>query len=562
MIMTYVVIGLVIFLIFIFFLWCEYRNFKDYQKKLLDSAEKSFGTLNEKETPFYELQSCKAFFNRFKTIKSIDDITANDLEIDELFSKFNKALSAPGKEYFYYRMRTGMEEISEREDFERKVSFLQNDRESRRKLQSAFFEVGSLPKVSFFECLDLYISMEDKKPVKEYITFFLPFIAFASFFISSTAGIVLTIAAFIYNILCYYKVRGEIEAYIICFVYISNFIKVSRTLKKIDIEVLKDELDEITERADKMKAFEKFSSFISSRSKVLGAGNPLDIIFDYLSMVFHLDILAFYKMLSFIKNKKYDIEDLYFRLGKLECYGVVASIRTSKPEYCVPTKGEGIEAVNVYHPLIDNPVKNSISAKNGVLITGSNASGKSTFLKTVALNALFADSLNTCFADSFSLEDFCVFSSMSLRDDLQHKDSYFMVEIKALKRIFDFAKENPDRKLLCFVDEVLRGTNTIERIASCTQILKKINEINILCFAATHDIELTDLLNDSYDNYHFDEQIIDNDVLFSYKLKEGKATSKNAISLLSIMGFDESIINNARTMADNFTNNGVWEKIC
>ena len=147
---------------------------------------------------------------------------------------------------------------------------------------------------------------------------------------------------------------------------------------------------------------------------------------------------------------------------------------------------------------------------------------------------------------------------MSLRDDLLHKDSYFMVEIKALKRIFDYSISHPERKVLCFVDEVLRGTNTVERIAACTQILKKLSDMGVLTFAATHDIELTSLLEDIYDNYHFDEEIRDDDVLFNYLIKPGKATSKNAIKLLSIMGFSDDIVDRAKLMADDFTENGVW----
>ena len=82
--------------------------------------------------------------------------------------------------------------------------------------------------------------------------------------------------------------------------------------------------------------------------------------------------------------------------------------------------------------------------------------------------------------------------------------------------------------------------------------------MNVLTFAATHDIELTSLLEDKYDNYHFDEEIRDDDVLFNYMIKPGKATSKNAIKLLSIMGFSEDIVDRAKLMADDFTANGVW----
>ncbi|MBR5357036.1 MAG: hypothetical protein IK121_08980, partial [Lachnospiraceae bacterium] len=156
-------------------------------------------------------------------------------------------------------------------------------------------------------------------------------------------------------------------------------------------------------------------------------------------------------------------------------------------------------------------------------------------------------------------DDYRILSSMSLRDDIISHDSYFMVEIKALKRIFDYRLNYPDKKVICFVDEVLRGTNTVERIACATQILKAFPKNDILCFAATHDIELTQSLKDDYDNYHFDEEIIEDDVLFNYLIKSGSATSRNAIKLLSLMGFPGEIIDKANKMAKDFTEKGVWE---
>ena len=146
---------------------------------------------------------------------------------------------------------------------------------------------------------------------------------------------------------------------------------------------------------------------------------------------------------------------------------------------------------------------------------------------------------------------------MALRDDIASGESYYIVEIKALKRILD-AASGQGRQVLCFVDEVLRGTNTVERIAASTQILKSLTDMNILSFAATHDIELTELLKDEYDNYHFEEQISDGDVLFNYKLMEGKATTRNAIKLLEMLGYKQEIIEKATLQAEEFVKNGVW----
>ena len=108
------------------------------------------------------------------------------------------------------------------------------------------------------------------------------------------------------------------------------------------------------------------------------------------------------------------------------------------------------------------------------------------------------------------------------------------------------------------MDEVLRGTNTVERIAAATQILVSLSDKRFLCFAATHDIELTHLLEQCYTNYHFEENICQGDISFSYQLKTGRAVSRNAINLLEIMGYDSNIIDRAKGMADRFVREGEW----
>ena len=180
----------------------------------------------------------------------------------------------------------------------------------------------------------------------------------------------------------------------------------------------------------------------------------------------------------------------------------------------------------------------------------------STFLKTVAINAILSQTVHTAIAAKYEASYFRVASSMALQDNILTKESYYIVEIKSLKRILDTITE--DIPTLVFVDEVLRGTNTVERIAASTQILKSLAGQKILCFAATHDIELTELLKEDFSNYHFEEDIIDGDIVFNYKLLPGKATTRNAIRLLSLMGYDAYIVEVASEQARRFMETGSW----
>ncbi len=556
---TYVTITLVCVVLFILFLLKEYFDSKRARKKCLEKVNKDYGKLSKKTLSADELENIKKLFYRYLSKDSIDDITAADLELDDIFIKFNVSLSAPGAAYFYYLLRTPEYDDEKINALEEKINFFKGKPEEANKLRAWFYSIGEMKKVNFFDCLDYFDTIDRRKPVKEILLFFAFLIGILCLFVYVPVGVLFLILSLVYAIIDYYKERGTIEPYIICFSYMVNFIKASKEISKINCPAIEAEVNRLKELCEELKGFEKHSGIVTKGARIgTGAGNPLDILSDYLKMLFHIDIVRFYQMLNVVRDKKDLIEEVYIILGKIETYVTIASLREAYKDYCIPKTGKGIKGLNIYHPLIYEPVKNSIETKKGILVTGSNASGKSTFLKTVALNAIFSRTIHTCFGDAFSMEDYVIFSSMSLRDDLSNKDSYFMVEIKALKRIFDYSSNNPYRKVLCFVDEVLRGTNTVERIAACTQILKYLSKNNILCFAATHDIELTELLGDIYSNYHFDEDIIDDDVIFNYLLKEGKATSKNAIKLLSIMGFSDSIVDAAQAMATDFTNNGIW----
>ena len=203
---------------------------------------------------------------------------------------------------------------------------------------------------------------------------------------------------------------------------------------------------------------------------------------------------------------------------------------------------------------------NSIDARGGVLLTGSNASGKSTFLKTAALNAILAQSIDTCMASEYQGTMVKTMTSMALRDDLQSGERYYIVEIKSLKRIL--AESQKGEPLLCVIDEVLRGTNTIERIAASSRILASLRQKHVLVFAATHDVELTYILEHLYRNYHFEEEIREGQICFNYLLQEGRAVSRNAISLLEIIGYDKKLVEEARAAAEDFEKEGVWKPVC
>ena len=555
--MEYVIVGLTLAgIALVIFLKGLYDD-RIRRKKYMAAMKNEYGKWPDMKYETGELENIRVLFDRFKTEHSIDDITAGDLELDDLFVRMNYCKSSLGASVLYDILRNPCDDDKKLNDLETKIEFFESHPDERMNIRSYFAAIGKI-KVSFFDCLDL---LNEVKPIglyKDYLAVVLMILSIVLIFVSTPVGILSLICVMTFNIISYYSQHSKIEAYIISFAYITRMINNASGLTNIKAEILKDEYAQIKDCVDHLKSFTRSSGMVVNSSQPTGAGNPLDLIMDYIKMIFHVDIILFYKMLSALKKNTETVEKLYKDLGRIESYISLAYYRASLKEWCKPEISDELIMVEGYHPLIADPVKNSITVKRGVLITGSNASGKSTFLKTFALNALFAQTIHTCNAKEFSGKMYSIFSSMSLRDDLSGSDSYFMVEIKAVKRILDYRERYPEKNVLCFVDEVLRGTNTVERIAASTEILRYLSDKGCICFAATHDGELTYLLENDYDNYHFEEEIKDNDVLFNYRLNTGRAQTRNAIKLLSVMGFPEEIVKHAEDSAEAFLKEGNW----
>ena len=278
-------------------------------------------------------------------------------------------------------------------------------------------------------------------------------------------------------------------------------------------------------------------------------------------MLLHTDLIAYNQIVRMTKEREAAIWKAMEILGQLECGLAIASFRAclgqwSRPKLSEEAASPFLYGEGLYHPLVDRAVPNSIHAVRCQLITGSNASGKSTFLKTVAVSAVLAQTVYTVPGVSYEAPVSQIYTSMALRDSLSGGESYYIAEIRSLKRILDRGRDR--RPVLCFIDEVLRGTNTVERIAASAQILKSMAGMNLLCFAATHDGELTNLLKPWYDNSHFSEEVVEGDVLFSYRLKPGRSHSRNALKLLGLMGYEEAVLAEAEAMARRFGLTGVW----
>ncbi|MBO5564076.1 MAG: hypothetical protein J5935_00480 [Lachnospiraceae bacterium] len=557
--LTFVLTILGLILLFYFLGRAEQRRQLQRQLRLL---KYSFGVSPAKKVSLERFQLIPRYFEKHRLKNQLDDITWDDLDMDEIYTRIDRTHSAAGEEYLYFLLRTPLPDGADPLLDEAAVSYFEDPshEQERLRLEMCFARAGRSDKYSLYDYLD-HLDTLGERPLMKHLPFLiLPVLALLLMFASSQA-VLLLIAVFAFSLISYYPEKRKIEPYIVSFRYLLRLMNsADEIVKTEDGSVFAKEKQILREKTKALSSFRR-GSFLLSRGDGFASGNPFDFLLDYLLIFFHIDLLKFDQMLREVRNKDGDIDALVTALGKMDTTISVSSFRRSLPYYCRPRFDASrifLEEEELYHPLLKAPVPNSFRTTNSMLITGSNASGKSTFLRAVAISCILAQTLHTVCARDYCANRFRVFSAMSLNDDLLKGESYFMVEIKAIKRILDAAKEESPYPVLCFVDEVLRGTNTIERIAASTEILKTMGEEKLLCFAATHDLELTKMLDGLYTNVHFTEEMAGEDITFPYKLQEGPAVSRNAILLLQNMGYEKDIVTGARNRAEHFEESGVW----
>ena len=537
------------------------------RQEFIQSLYDNYGALPDHKYTLENSAHIPGYYKRHGDCGQLDDITWNDLNMEEIFRRINYTHSATGEEYLYYLLRSIGRDKEALGRFEELTAWFMEHANERVQVQLHMSELGYTGKYSLYDYIENLDVLGERSNLRHHLLnlLYLPLLLLAPFQLSMA---ILGVAVLgVYQIVSYFKYKREIEPYIISFAYVMRLLATCEKLCGLEIPCFRDKLARMRVCIQEMRGIRRGSFLVFTASDSRTSGNPLELIMDYLRMMFHLDLIIFNKMLRQLRLHIQQADELIAMAGYLESAASVSSFRASlKHGWCVPdleeTEGEAgrkpfIEIEDGYHPLLERPVKNSVHARRGVLLTGSNASGKSTFLKMMAVNAILAQTIHTCMADSYRAPLFEIYSSMALRDDIESGESYYIVEIKALKRILDAVAEG--RRVLCFVDEVLRGTNTVERIAASTQILESLTENQTLCFAATHDIELTELLREYYDNYHFEEEIKDGDISFEYRLLEGKASTRNAIRLLEMMGYAPRVTERAFESAQRFLETGAWQ---
>lgn len=481
---------------------------------------------------------------------ALDQQTTEDLDFDRLFSFVDRTSSVIGQQCLYERLRKGTSDQEEREQLEAAVNYydkaekgpilelLAHFKQDKDYIYPAMF-FGEVPEVTKYRGLIRLLQL----------------VAFACLLFGFTYPVlwIVFVPFMAVNLYIHYQIKQQMGLFTDVFSRLSMLHAVGRDLLPLSHHQLGINAESLRAKVERLKGYVRRLKFLSvdeRMAKTEGA-NVLAYLMEVVKFATLLDVVIYYALLASLPDIREAAEGVYYAIGEVDVALSVLALRGGMAYYAKPdlSGSNRLDVSGLYHPLIDEPVANDLSLDaSGMLVTGSNMSGKSTFIKTLNINAICAQTLNTAFARSYSSKTWRVATSMNTSDQIAEGSSYYLKEVERIKNLLHFSEETTTPYLIT-IDEVFRGTNTLERVSSAKAVLDYLAKGDSLVLVSTHDLELADMLTERYGLYFFQEAVVDQALSFDYKLKPGVMTERNAISILEIAGYPAEVVAEARRVA-------------
>jgi hypothetical protein len=542
--MQYLVVSILIILIYFIFIQ------KSGKKKEIDKTN----WFKEKDENFNFYLIGKYFQSRInidKYFHLISDKVSIDLDLDGIFKKIDKTSSKIGQQYLYAKIRTIKNSISELDKFSKLVNFFINN-EVERNLCIKRLSYLNSDNSYYFEELFNDDLITNKKIAKICIYLNITFVVFIILTVIQPIFFLGLIPLFCANMFLHYRNKGLVSFNLNKISEFSKTLNVAEKISKSN-NFYHDHFENLKFLKPLLFFNKKINFFLLENSLNNDILIPIWLFFEFLKVTFNIEVILYNSLLNDINKYKTEMNDLFKFIGEIDASISVVGLQLSEINVCKPKfiKGKYINVENLYHPLISECVLNSLELnEKSLLLTGSNMSGKTTFIRAFAINSIYSQSLNISFSKNYESPFLKIFSSIRTQDDIHKNKSFYLDEVLTIK---DFIESiNPEEAHLFILDEIFKGTNTLERIAIGKSVLSFLNRGNNFVFVSTHDLELADLLiNSDFDLYHFSEDVTNNSLTFNYKLKEGKLQTRNAIKILTIYEYPKEIIEEANEIYNN-----------
>jgi hypothetical protein len=515
----------------------------DRQKRQLLQVRKEWGKPLERDRDF----SLISLFHRWsKATATVDDSTWGDLAMDEVFAAIDHTRSITGQQMLYHQLRTGPASPALLAERARQQDVLRDDANLRERLQMLLARLNR-PGAEYVASLLL-----GGMPEKPRLAWLYRSLAVGSVLCLMGIGffhwlIIPTLGLLIVNAAISATYGHRIQRHFTGFASINTLLGVAAELAKLPDPRTLPQLSALRQSAALIAGLRKRLGWLVFDRSALP--EMTQWILGYLNMMFLFDVLIFLRSLKILREKRSELVGIFEAVGSLDASIAVASYVSGLPVFCRPELVEArrFEVTGIYHPLIPNAVGNSLSLTDrGALIAGPNMAGKTAFIRTVGINLILAQTLGFGLARQAVLPRAIVRSAIRREDKLSEGSSYFFSEIKQVQEFTGLGADGPLHVIL--IDEIFRGTNTIERIASSAAVLRHLARTQVV-LATTHDAELQAMLGDTFAMYHFSDQVVNGTYGFDYRICSGPVRSRNAIKLLALSGYAKEITDEAERIA-------------
>ncbi|MDC0304028.1 DNA mismatch repair protein MutS [Flavobacteriales bacterium] len=491
-----------------------------------------------------------------QSFQVLSDKTCNDLDFEELFMFLDRTNSSVGQQFLYNKLRIIPSNSSGLGRDEELIALFSTDQQLRLQVQ---IELEKLNKFQAFYISSLFQEEHIKPPKWFFMVRLLSFTSLLSIIMIffNPQFVLALVLVMVVNVGFHYWNKKNLYQYLGSIPQLLILNDVARRLNSIpQLNGLNPDLSGSIKIIDKVKLR---MSFFRLEAKLQGDFEAIFwSVLEMFKTVFLLEPLLLFGVLNKLNRKRSEIGNVFSFVGYLDAMISIASLRSGLKLSCFPEIADGstgIKADQIYHPFIPNCVTNNITVSDrSVLLTGSNMSGKTSFIRAVGLNVITGLTINTCFAKTISIPRTRVFSAIRISDDLVNNKSYYFEEVLTIKTMIDQIEGG--KRSLFLLDEIFKGTNTVERISAGKAVLSALSKKPNLVFVSTHDIELADLLKEEYDLYHFSEIVNSQNVAFDYKLKNGKLKNRNAIRILEINDYPKELISEALEITKLFDKKG------
>ncbi|OQX95853.1 hypothetical protein B6I21_03260 [candidate division KSB1 bacterium 4572_119] len=521
----------------------KYKHFL-WNKKVLIRIRENWGKIPDKQ---FDLRIAKDFFKiRSEKFNKdfIDDETWDDLDLNEMFEITNRGITPIGAQYLYFLLRHPVSKLTILKQRETLINEFSKNQKLREKI------ILKLMNLRDKNVRYLAYSLWKPLPDKPKLSFLLTLLSLNAIVILLLVGmklisVIYLSVPFVFHMFIRWRVKRKINEFIVSFQFLGVLIRTAEEISLIKMSEIQDIQKTLKEHLSGTK-------LIADKIFALQFKDEFGL-FEYINIYFLFDVSGFYSALNKIRSNIEKLRGLFETIGHLDAMLSVASFREEFGNYCCPefqNKSDLFYVKNIYHPLLKTPVPNSFQFESkSTLITGSNMSGKTTFLKTMGVNVVLAQTIFTCLAERYQAPFIRVVSSIGRSDNLLTGKSYYLAEVESILKIIKAADCKEIHLFL--IDEIFRGTNSVERHAVSIEVLNYLANNKDFVMAATHDLQLTEVMNKNYNNFHFREVMNEDGLGFDYCIHSGPTTSKNAIALLDFVGYPKQIVNSAKKRVKN-----------